>query len=161
MPPRISNLSSASQDAPSVAVLDEQTFRGRSIVLTPTQKAVYVHVDDGLTLAAGASAPTESDALMNLLADALEGVGFSVKQREPALEVERVLGYCVERAPAALTLPPGKEAAAFRRLPRACTGIGLLHGTCRVHAWTVDVVRASQARAPVDPVLHVQVRGEV
>ena len=38
---------------------------------------------------------------------------FTAKQRESALEVERVLGYCVERSPAALTLPPAKRQQLF------------------------------------------------
>ena len=47
--------------------------------------------------------------MLNQLADAVEEVGDSAKDKQQAETVQRVLGYCPEEFPAALSLAPKKR----------------------------------------------------
>ena len=73
-----------------VSILNEQEVRGQKTVIEPHQWAFYLHVDDGAFIS---SADSTSDALMNHTADALEEIGFEVKDRTPAGDCLKIIGF--------------------------------------------------------------------
>ena len=57
------------------------------------QKALYVHVDDGVVITGDEDSSATPNDLMERAADALEDEGFVVRDRTASPEVTKVLGY--------------------------------------------------------------------
>jgi len=85
--------------------LNEESVRGRGLVLKCKQAAAYVHVDDAIFLAAGETAEAFADGLMEEAADGLERMGFVVPDRQRASELDDVVGYRPRRSPARIEIP--------------------------------------------------------
>ncbi len=92
----------------ATAVLNEASARGKGVVVDRGQTALYVHVDDGVVLAAGGTGL--ANAVMNGCGDALEDIGFEVSNRQPFPELHKIVGYEPERRPARLRLPAERGA---------------------------------------------------
>ena len=89
----------------AVEVFNETVVRGKRVKVEVGQAAAYVHVGDGILLT---SEKGQSEQLMHLAADALEGLGFRVSDGRGDQEVEKIVGYVAERRPARLRLPVRK-----------------------------------------------------
>ena len=99
-----------------MTLLNEMSPEGRQTVVSGSAQAFYVHLDDGAVIggapddsAAGrAEGARAVDASMNLIADALEVIGFVVGERSPHGKTERYVGYEPVTHPARLQLPADK-----------------------------------------------------
>ena len=91
----------------ALEVLNETVANGRQAEIVGQRVGLYVHVDDGVTMAQDAAA---ADTAMNLAADALEKKGFKVTDRRCCGQVDKIVGYVPERSPARLRLPSRKAA---------------------------------------------------
>lgn len=105
----------------AACVVNEEAARGRRVTLRDGQRAFYLHVDDGIVLGErGCSVPRRVDELM--AADGLESVGFVVPDRRSDADVDKIVGYVVDRAPARLRLPERKAALLSKALYYASHG---------------------------------------
>ena len=94
----------------ATALLNEDVVRGQAVVVQESQMAVYVHVDDGLILSEWQPATWQRNyVMMNELADGLEEAGFRVTDRKADGEVDKIVGYEPQRAPAMLRVPLKKS----------------------------------------------------
>ena len=95
-------------------MLNEAYCTGDVAVVSQERAALYYHVDDGLLLSAyQAGQQTQlCDKLMEEGADALESAGFVVptSERQSHTQVDRILGFVLQRSPARF-LPRGEKAA--------------------------------------------------
>ena len=125
-----------------VAILNEQEVRGFKTVVEAHQWAFYLHVDDGAFISCSDST---SDALMNYTADALENIGFQVKDRTPAGDCLKIIGFEVERKPARLRLPARKAwllRAAMKHLSRQLVvDTGIVRAILGIWVWAVMLRR--------------------
>ncbi|CAK0789982.1 unnamed protein product [Prorocentrum cordatum] len=93
--------------------LNETSSRGRGAVLGARDTSFYLHIDDGLIAADGGpqqSGEKKVNKLVHQVADALEDVGFVVKDRREHGMVDRIVGYEVESSPARVRVPKRKAA---------------------------------------------------
>ena len=127
----------------ATAVLNEVSARGKGVVVDRGQTALYVHVDDGVVLAAGGTGL--ANVVMNGCGDALEDIGFEVSNRQPFPDLHKIVGYEPERRPARLRLPAERGALlqqALRhqttlflvdtRVLRSLTGVWVWRHCCAV-----------------------------
>lgn len=91
-----------------VLMLNEAVEQGESTRLSYSQAAVYVHVDDTVCIGDSDRGPFHSDSLLDAVVGALEQVGFAVSQQQRDDEVNKILGYEVQRSPAMFRLPRKK-----------------------------------------------------
>ena len=92
--------------APGISIRNETAARGAGVILGASSQAFYLHVDDGVIAASSPPASAgAADATMNLLADALEDVGFVVTDRNSADTLDKIIGYRPQRSQARLELP--------------------------------------------------------
>ena len=91
-------------DSCATVILNEDVPRGRRVVLGQQQMAMYMHVDDGVFLSGGAMAELNG-RMMNQCADDLETLGFRVPDRQDDSVLEKVVGYEIQRRPAAFRVP--------------------------------------------------------
>ena len=110
----------------AVAFLNEETARNTRVVVTNKQKAIYIHVDDGVCIGEnlkasdstdgqhcteisqstdGTDGRQPSDDVMLAGAAALEDIGFWVKDQQMDSELEKVVGYEIQRRPACFRFP--------------------------------------------------------
>lgn len=106
---------SSSQPLPTghvATLLNETVVEGKHVILTPSQLALYLHVDDGLVIsdADQKQATSAADTWMNILADGLEKEGFLVADRTPNHELTKVVGYQPVHRPAKFLLPADRSA---------------------------------------------------
>ena len=103
----------------AVAVMNEEHPRGRQVVLSTSQLAVYLHVDDGIVASAlpysGGSGRPACDQVMEQMADGLEELGFRVPDHERRRhgDIDKVVGYEPEEHPARVRVPARKAALIF------------------------------------------------
>ena len=98
------------------ASLNALTADGGKVTLGEHGRAHYLHVDDGIFLATWNSGSPACDRDMELVADAMEGHGFTVPDRKPATEEKRLVGYTLSQDGLTLELPPQKAANLTRAL---------------------------------------------
>ena len=91
----------------AVAILNEESVRGRCVVLRKGQSAGYLHVDDGVIISSRVN-KDGCNRTMNKCADALQNAGFTVVDRTLDSALERIVGYEPRRHPARLQLPARK-----------------------------------------------------
>ena len=91
-----------------IAVLNEESVRGHAPTLLTRQLALYLHVDDGIVLSDGTDSG-RANSTMHELADSLEVAGFHVDDRTESAELEKVVGYELERHPARIRFPLRKS----------------------------------------------------
>ncbi|CAK0803647.1 unnamed protein product, partial [Prorocentrum cordatum] len=99
--------------------LNETSSRGRGAVLGARDTSFYLHIDDGLIAADGGSQQSgekKVNKLVHQVADALEDVGFVVKDRREHGMVDRIVGYEVESSPARVRVPKRKAALMYEAL---------------------------------------------
>jgi len=77
---------------PTVAFLNEDSEARRQTVIGEDQQAYYLHVDDGVTISSRSDGPCGSNALMHLIAEGWQDVGFIVADRREAHELAKVVG---------------------------------------------------------------------
>ena len=112
--PRISSWSTWSSKSRGGAVLlNEAAERGEACLIDDRQAAVYVHVDDTVCLGGKTKSTFHSDSVLDAVVSGLEEVGFEVSQQSRNSELNKVLGYEVQRCPALFRLP-GKKMALLR-----------------------------------------------
>ena len=97
----------AKGDRPSIAVLNESTVRGIQHRLDKNAMALYVHVDDVVTLGCSINA---TNALLSHVLQALTAIGFVISQTDRAEDLKKTLGYEVNRASGCLQFPVEKSA---------------------------------------------------
>jgi hypothetical protein len=93
----------------SCTILNEDAITGRHVIIENNQAAFYLHVDDGIIITDRQEDPPECNRIMEHLADALEAIGFVVKDRTHDDKLTRIIGYEPERSPARLRLPLRKR----------------------------------------------------
>ena len=120
--PRLSHWSTCAgpERERGISVVNELAVKNEGVVLSHTQGAMYMHVDDGLILFGGtpptasktcevkcpdAQAALLTNETMEFCSEALEQVGFSVGSREGDGQLTKIIGYELVRFPAQLRLP--------------------------------------------------------
>ena len=96
-------------DQLSISILNEDVVHGRHVWIDELQNALYLHVDDGVFLSLAHGAKLHADDLMQLTADGLETAGFKVPDRQCNAELDKVIGYQLDRASARFSLPSTKK----------------------------------------------------
>lgn len=91
-----------------ICLLNEATSKQRSMVVTPQQSSVYVHVDDTVVVSDNNHGNLHADKLLDELVSGLQDVGFQVTQQSRSGEVAKVVGYEVVQKPAEFRLPVRK-----------------------------------------------------
>ncbi len=91
-----------------VAIPNEESARGRAPTLEDRQLSLYLHVDDAVILADGTTAG-RADRVMHGIADGLQEAGFGVDDRSEDHQLEKVVGYELQRRPAKIRLPGAKS----------------------------------------------------
>ena len=129
--PRISSWSTwSSASRGGVLLLNEAAERGESCLLNEFQAAVYVHVDDTVCLGGPTKTTFHSDKVLDKVVSGLEEVGFEVSQQSRDSELNKVLGYEVQRHPALFRLPGRKMAllreALFKEAEKRIADLGVL-----------------------------------
>ena len=136
-------------------ILNEWAPRGGYCSIEPQQRAHYIHVDDGVILGTQKEKELVNED-MNRAADALGSVGFVVKDRTPAGELESVVGYDIVAGTAELRV--SAERAGLLREALRWTGAGVGRRRPPGHpAGTMGVGSLAEARAPVGAAGHLQV----
>ena len=116
--PRISCFSEK-LDKGAFHFLNEASSRERGVVLGESDTSFYLHIDDGLIAAAEnakGSGKAKVNALVHQVADALEDVGFVVKDRREHGLIDRIVGYEIETSPARVRVPRRKAALLYEAL---------------------------------------------
>ena len=88
-----------------VVLLNEATSKQQSMVISPQQAGVYVHVDDTVVISDNKPGSLHADKLLDELVTGLQDVGFQVTQQSRSGEVTKVVGYEVLQKPAEFRLP--------------------------------------------------------
>ena len=99
-----------SATSPAISILNEDICLGRHVHIHDHQGAVYLHVDDAVTISTGTSSDIHADRVMHFLAEGLEDAGFIVPERVQAADVQKVVGYQPVARPARFKLPDHKWA---------------------------------------------------
>ena len=128
--PKISNWTTYSEAGqPGIAFLNEEAVRGVGVCLTPSQSALYMHVDDGVVMTSGADGASEAgdrcNTIMEFAADALEDSGFVVNDRTRWQDLNKIIGYEVENSPARLRAPINKAVMLRSALRFLASGISI------------------------------------
>ena len=132
--------SSGSQRSPGVAFLNEATVRNQHVIISPTQTAFYLHVDDGLFISDDKNTPERNaNALMEKSADALTQLGFKVTDRNYSPNVERIVGYEPELHPARVRFRADRSALLYESLKSFSRSyyvdVDVLHSVLGVWLW--------------------------
>ena len=137
---RVSSWTTYTSEHPdfAVAVLNEESVHGRYNSIVGKQLGIYYHVDDGVFLGEGAEKPLVNET-MHKCANGLEEVGFSVSDRTEAHDVDKILGYSVQRRPARVFYPSEKgillESALRHLVGLAWVDTGVLRSILAIWVW--------------------------
>ena len=122
-----------SLEKPGLVILNETYVKGEGTKLGDTQAACYFHVDDDLFLTSSSpeaksrNPSPPCDELMTQGAEALESIGFVIKDRQRDADFEKMVGYEIIKSPPTVQVPTAK-------------GILLVESLLWLAAWpTVDV----------------------
>ena len=78
---------------------------------------MYLHVDDGIFMCErGPTDPQRCDTQMEASANSLEALGFLVKDRTGDAQLEKAVGYAIQRSPARWQVPDKKAALLYESL---------------------------------------------
>lgn len=152
-PPRAARLSqwsrpSSSRHERGLHVLNEKSVKMKNTVLDEGDVGFYLHIDDGLVMTDGRDkigSRGASDVLMHRAADDLVELGFKVTDRREDNEVDKIVGYEIQRNPARLRLPGPKAAALYEAMlfleRRSWVSLDVVSSVLGVWVWAALLAR--------------------